>query len=193
MLQIVTAPNAILSQIAKPVSRVDSSILKLIKEMKEALLSANDPKGVGLAAPQVGASIRIFQIKPQDKSEISTFINPVIEKTFGEKEIPNFKNSKKAQAKKPKASKDKLLEGCLSLPNIWGNVARPKKVMLSWQDEFGAHFEKIFSGFPAIIIQHEIDHLNGVLFPKRVLEQKNKLYKSEKDKKGEDFFEEIEI
>ena len=191
MLQIVTAPNSVLSQPAKKVGKIDKDILILISAMKKSLLSAKDPVGVGLAAPQVGTTLRMFQMKPNEKSEITTFINPVIEKIYGGNEIPDFKNSTKA--KKPKASKDKLLEGCLSLPNIWGNVARAKKIKLSWQSESGKNFEKIFSGFPAIIIQHEMDHLNGVLFPKRVLEQKGKLYKSHKDEKGEDIFEEIEI
>lgn len=161
--------------------------------MSLALLETRDPKGVGLAAPQVGASLRIFQMKPTDKSPITTFINPIIEKLEGEKEIPKFSNTQKIEAKKPQKFKGKLLEGCLSLPNIWGNVLRTKIITVSWQDELGKLHKKNFTGFPAVIIQHEMDHLNGVLFTKRVLEQKGTLYKSHKNEKGEDEFEEIEI
>ncbi len=132
-------------------------------------------------------------MKPTDKSPITTFINPIIEKLEGEKEIPKFSNTQKIEAKKPQKFKGKLLEGCLSLPNIWGNVLRTKIITVSWQDELGKLHKKNFTGFPAVIIQHEMDHLNGVLFTKRVLEQKGTLYKSHKNEKGEDEFEEIEI
>ncbi|MBI2049570.1 peptide deformylase [Candidatus Roizmanbacteria bacterium] len=193
MLEIVTAPNSVLSQKAKKVKKIDAAISNLIKEMNETLLAAKDPKGVGLAAPQVGKSLSIFQVKPSEKFPVATFINPVIENTESVKEIPTLSNSQKIEAKKPKASKGKLLEGCLSIPNIWGNVSRAKKITVSWRDEKNKHHRKIFDGFSAIIIQHEMDHLDGILFPKRVLEQKGKLYKSQKNEKNEDVFEEIEI
>ncbi len=193
MLKIVTAPNPILSQKANKVKKVDRNILNLIAEMKQTLLSAKDPKGIGLAAPQAGFPLCIFQVKPTEKSPIATFINPVIENEEDVKEIPSFSNSQKIEAKKPKVSKGKLLEGCLSIPNIWGNVSRAKKITVSWQDEKKKNHKQTFNGFSAIIIQHEIDHLDGILFPKRVLEQKGKLYRSEKNEKGEDVFEEIEI
>lgn len=193
MLKIVTAPNPVLSQKAKAVKKIDKSILNLILEMKKTLDLAKDPKGVGLAAPQVGKSLRIFIMKPSGSLPISTFINPVIKKLESKKEIPSLSNSAKIETKKPKKSKGKLLEGCLSIPSIWGNVTRAKTVTLSWQDEEGKTHEKTFTGFPAVIIQHETDHLEGILFPKHVLEQKDQLYKSHKDKKGEDVFEEIEI
>ncbi len=89
-------------------------------------------------------------------------------------------------------SKSKL-EGCLSLVNIWGTVVRSPKVTLSYLDEQGNKHIRTLTGFKATIAQHEIDHLEGILFPKRVLEQKGKLYESHKNKKGEDVFDEIEI
>lgn len=192
MEKIVTAPSPVLSQIAKSVLKIDRSVQDLLSQMKEALLSAKDPIGVGLAAPQIGKSLRIFVARPSEKSPVQVFINPKI-KYLGQEEVPHFTNSKKVERKKPKKSKGKTLEGCLSLPNIWGEVARSAQVELSYLDENGKKHTKKFKGFLGIIIQHELDHLNGVLFPKRVLEQKGTLYKSHKDKKGEDVFEELPL
>jgi peptide deformylase len=187
VIKIVIAPNSVLSCIAKPILTVDSFVTKTIKEMKEALLKTTDPKGVGLAAPQIGKSLRIFIAKPTDESEIITFINPEIkEKSL---ETDYVKRPKKDMSEKA----SKKLEGCLSLPNIWGPVRRSSSLTLSYLDEQGKPHQKKFSGFMATIIQHETDHLNGVLFPKRVLEQKGILYKSSRNKKGVDEFEEIEI
>lgn len=187
MLKIITAPNSILSQTAKPVTKIDKSIPKLIEEMKQALLEAKDPEGVGLAAPQVGKSLQIFLAKPSDKLDFMVFINPeIIERSS---KVDYVKRPKKDASEKA----SKKLEGCLSLPAIWGPVLRSSSLILSYLDEHGKSHKKKFSNFLATIIQHELDHLNGVLFPKKVLEQKGKLYKSKKNEKGEDVFEEIEI
>jgi len=193
MYDIVTAPNKILLETAKPVSRFDKKLKHTADEMEKTLRATVDPIGVGLAAPQVGLSLRIFQMKPTEKSSVTTYVNPVIEKVSDEEGVPEFTNSKKVEEKKPKESKNKLLEGCLSIPNIWGNVTRKKEVTMSWQDLEGNKFKQTFTGFPAIIIQHELDHLNGVLFTKHVMEQGEQLYKSHKDEKGEDVFEEVNI
>ena len=179
MLEILKAPNPVLSDKAKAVIKIDKSILKLLEEMTESLEAASDPIGVGLAAPQVGKSLKIFIAKPNFKSKIFIFINPTI--------IKSLKRGQKDE------SKAKKLEGCLSLPNIWGEVRRYEQVYLEYQDIEGKIVKKKFTGFMATIIQHEMDHLDGILFPKRVLEQKGVLYKSEKDEKGEDIFEEIKI
>jgi len=186
MLKIVVAPNSVLSDITKPVLKVDAGVLKIIAEMKKTLESTTDPKGVGLAAPQIGKSLRIFIAKPTDNSDIFVFINPeIVQKSL---EVDYVKRPKKSGKKA-----SKKLEGCLSLPNIWGPVLRASSLTLSFLDEEGVHHEQKFSNFMATIIQHEYDHLNGVLFPKRVLDQKGILYKSHKNEKNEDEFEEIEI
>lgn len=196
MLKITTAPNSILSQKAKQVSKIDKPTLDLIEEMKVALLAAKDPEGVGLAAPQVGKSLQIFLAKPTPKSIIQVFINPVITlKNADPNADKRHKNIQRKSASTSASISDasKKLEGCLSLPNIWGNVNRPSVVTLSYLDEKTKTHTKKFRGLFSVIIHHELDHLNGILFPKRVLEQKGKLYKSHKDEKGEDVFEEIEI
>ena len=171
MLDIVRAPNTVLSERAKEVAQVDKAILNLIDDMKVSLASASDPIGVGLAAPQVGKSLRIFIAKPTLKSKVSIFINPVITKKESLREVDHERVTK--------------LEGCLSLPNIWGDVQRYAQVHVDFLEQF--------VGFMATIVQHEIDHLDGVLFPKRVLEQQGTLYKSEKDEHGEDLFTELKV
>lgn len=186
MLKIVQAPDTVLSQPAKPINNIDKAILNLIRDMKKTLTSAKDPEGVGLAAPQVGKSIQLFIIKRTSRSEILVFINPKIEQ-FLDNAISPVKRDDK-----PK-KKDVKLEGCLSISNIWGVVKRHPRLILSYQDETGQKHKRKFNGFIATIIQHEYDHLQGTLFPKRVLEQKNQLYKSIKNSKGETEFEEINL
>lgn len=178
---IVVAPSVVLSQKAKPYLFKKGDDLKdLLREMEKALLSASDPKGVGLAAPQIGKSIAIFITKPTEKSKIKVFINPLL--------------VERAQTKtKKKPTKYKKLEGCLSLPTIWGEVKRPDIVKIEYQDQNGNKKEETFRGFMSTIVQHEIDHLEGTLFPKRVLEQKGKLYKSYKNTEGQDEFEELTL
>lgn len=180
-MKIVNAPNPVLSEKAKPVKRVNKEILSLIEEMKKTLLSAKDPIGVGLAAPQVGKSLRIFITKPDDESPFNVFIDPSVNVL---KEAVKSTPNKKSKMK---------LEGCLSLPSIWGEVARHPVLEVAFLDEKGEKQTKKFRGFMATIIQHEMDHLNGILFPKRVLEQKGSIFRSKKNEKGEDIFQEIEI
>lgn len=183
MSKIVNAPNPVLTQKAKPVDKIDKVILAIIEEMKTALLSAADPIGVGLAAPQIGKSLCIFITKPASNSPITVFVNPEIIENDPLPPVIKQK-SKKSQTK---------LEGCLSLPNIWGEVARHPTVKITYLNGKGKKITRKFRGLMATIVQHEIDHLDGGLFPKRVLEQQGALYKSKKNEKGEDVFEEIEI
>ncbi len=192
MYSIVTTPNKILVDKSKPVTKFDSKLKEIIKGMEETLLATKDPIGVGLAAPQVGIALRIFQMKPTEKSKVTTYVNPIIITTSKEEEVPHFAG-RNEKTNKPESSKNKLLEGCLSIPDIWGNVTRKKEVTMSWQDVKGNKFTQKFTSFPAIIIQHEVDHLNGILFTKHVMEQNEKLFKSHKNEQGEDEFEEMQI
>lgn len=196
-MKIVQAPNTVLSQVAKPIEKVDSSILNLIAEMKKTLSETKDPEGVGLAAPQVGKSLRIFIAKPNPKSKMQIFINPVIlaqnnAEQDAEKRRDKIQRSFASSSEKFSDRHTKL-EGCLSLPTIWGTVKRPNNLTLKFLDQQRILRQQTFSGLLAIIIQHEIDHLNGILFPKRVLEQKGKLYQSKKNEKKEDVFQELEL
>jgi peptide deformylase len=141
--------------------------------MEETLIQQVDPQGVGLAAPQVNVDLAIFVIKPTLKSETLVFINP---KILELKQLPQSPSSQPSKEKE----EDIKLEGCLSIPRIWGPVTRNTKVLLEYQDLTGERHTEWFSGFKAVIIQHEMDHLQGVLFTQRVLEQKGRLYQ-EKD------------
>lgn len=165
MKSIVSVPHTVLTTPAARVVVFDKKLGTLIGEMKETLLSTTKPKGVGLAATQVGVSQRIFLTKPNATSTIRVFINPIITKPSDQKTdgVPERENK---------------LEGCLSIPNVWGKVKRTASLTLHYQDETGQKHEEKFNGFIATIIQHETDHINGILFTQRVLEQRGKLYQT---------------
>lgn len=180
MRAIVKVPNDVLNAPAKTVTNFDKRLSNLVSDMKATLVATKNPKGVGLAAPQIGESVRIFVIRPHEKDPVGVFINPQIiaksnESTDG---VPERTNK---------------LEGCLSIPDIWGRVKRAKGLTLRYQDEKGNPHEEAFTGFAATIIQHETDHINGILFTQRVLEQHGSFYESGKDKDGKDILEEIEL
>lgn len=197
MYKMVLTPNPILSNVSKPVEKFDKKLSDILISMEESLRATSDPVGVGLAAPQVGLPLRIFQMRPDEKSDVRSYINPKILSISDDLNEFTSQSGKKKKAidegKIPAPKGKRLLEGCLSIPNIWGYVQRKKDVMLSYQDAEGNTHEELFTGFPAIIVQHEMDHLNGILFTHHVMEQNERLYKSSKDKNGEDIFEEIEL
>ena len=176
MRPIVKIPNTVLSTPVQPVVSFDKKLKKIISDMKATLLHAQNPKGVGLAATQIGIPLAIFCTRPKEKDTIRVFINPKI------------LTQEPTQAN---ADKTNQLEGCLSIPGVWGTVNRSPNLTLVYQDEQGTKNEEQFSGFLATIIQHEMDHLQGVLFTKRVLEQKNKFYQSTTDEQGKEILEEV--
>ncbi len=192
-MQIIQAPNEVLSKQAEGIKKIDKKILNFINEMKFTLEHTFDPEGVGLAAPQVNKSLQIFVVKESKKAPFQIFINPILEplKETLSKTQANLNTT--SESTSPKKKKETQLEGCLSLKDIWGEVKRAPKVKLTWLNEKGEKHEDIFGGFFATILQHEYDHLQGVLFPKRVLEQKGKLYKLKRGKDGKEVFEEIKI
>jgi len=175
MLKIVAVPNPILASPTKPVTDIDNNIKKIVSDMEKVLVAQDDPPGVGLAANQVGLDLSIFIVKPTEKSKTKIFINPKVIKTSAVEE----RSGKTAEVKKNK--KKVKLEGCLSIPRIWGPVKRANRVFLNYQDLTGKKYLKWFSGFEAIIIQHEVDHLKGIVFTQRSIEQKRQLFKEEND------------
>ena len=180
MKPIVTSPNPVLNSPAKTVTSFDKRLTRLIAELKTTLRETINPKGVGLAAPQIGEAWRVFVTRPTEKSRMRTFVNPELvrpspEKTDG---VPG---------------RDNKLEGCLSIPKIWGKVRSHAALTLRYQDEKGVRHEEQFTGFLATIIQHETDHTNGILFVQRVLEQNGKLYQTARDKDGKEILDEVEL
>ncbi|MBI3576913.1 peptide deformylase [Candidatus Gottesmanbacteria bacterium] len=180
MKLIVKVPNPVLTTSAQAVTVFDKNVRALVDEMKKTLMGTNNPKGVGLAAPQIGQSWRVFITRPTETSRIRVFINPEI-----------IKRSEELTEGIP--GRDNKLEGCLSIPKIWGKVKRAAKITLRYQDEKDKIREENFDGFFATIVQHETDHINGILYTQRVLEQKGKLYQAAKDKEGKEVLEEITI
>lgn len=180
MRKIVKVPNTVLTTPAQSIEQFDQKLLTLIEDMKSVLRATRKPKGVGLAAPQVGLPYRIFITRPKEDDPIRVFINPeIIERSEDETDgVPDRTNK---------------LEGCLSIDGIWGKVKRAARVTLRYQDESGASHQEAFSGFLATIIQHETDHTNGILYTNRVLEQKGKLFQTVKDDEGKEVLEELHI
>ncbi len=171
-MQIVLAPNDILRKKGKFVKKITPETQKKVSEMIKLTQTFTDPEGVGLAAPQVGIPERYFIAKFGQSFQV--FFNPQIKK-FGKKE---------------KVS----LEGCLSIPDYYGEVSRPTIITLEYMDKSGKVINKEFKGVRAMIVQHEYDHLEGKLFIDYVLSQKGKLFKVVgKDENGRDIFEEVSL
>ncbi len=173
--KILRSGDPKLREISKPVTKIDSKILELIRDLKETLAIQKDPEGVGLAAPQIGKSLRVFVVNYKNFKKV--FINPEILDT-----------KQRPYSAKATQGKNEILEGCLSLPNYYGPLKRVSSIKIEYLNEEGGKVVEEFKGFDAQIILHEIDHLNGVLFLDRLLEQKKPLYKLEKDK-----WEEVDI
>lgn len=151
--KILTLPNPILRQVAKEVGKMDENVQDIIERMKFAI--EKEDIGLGLAAPQIGESLRIITIRAREiRDENGKLL---------QKEIPLIIL---VNPKVTKFSKDKVVvdEGCLSYPGIFGKVERPKKVKVEAISENGKKVKINASGLLARIIQHEVDHLNGILF-----------------------------
>ncbi len=131
--------EAILRQQSKEVKKITPAIVRLLEDMTETMEAAI---GVGLAAPQVGVGKRIIVVKP-DKDNLLELINPVILKASGT-EAGN--------------------EGCLSFPGFYGEVERAAKVEVEGMNREGKKVRIHGEGLLARVLQHEIDHLNGILF-----------------------------
>lgn len=180
MLKIRTAPDPFLKKKTKKITVFDKKLKDLVKEMKVFLRKSEDPPGVGLAANQLGIGKSLVLVtkglrKRGDKGKVIPLINPKII-YFSQK-------------------KEKSWEGCLSVPGIYGNVLRSYKIKAKYKNLNGEEKEEVFEGFSAFIVQHEVDHLKGVLFTERIVKQKGEIYKStgEKNEKKEEILEQVAI
>jgi peptide deformylase len=137
---IVKEPDPVLREVAKEVTKFNDNLKKLLKDMAETMY---DAEGVGLAAPQIGISKRVIVVDVGDENGLVEMVNPVIVEQDGEQLGP---------------------EGCLSIPNLNGDVRRADRIVVEGQNGDGEKFTVHASGYFARAFQHEIDHLNGILF-----------------------------
>src|SRR5215210_7812902 len=149
---IFETPDPVLRQISKPVEAFDDELKTLIADMFETMYAA---PGIGLAAVQVGVPVRLLVIdlqEPEDPEDPESkpvrdprvFINPEV-LWRSDTEVP-------------------YTEGCLSVPEQYADVMRPDRIRARWQDSAGKSYEEDIDGLLAVCLQHEMDHLNGVLF-----------------------------
>lgn len=162
MKEIVKFPNRVLRKVTKEVRELDEKTLKEIEELKEILRTSEN--GAGLAAPQIGISKSFLAMKNQ--SGVGVLVNPSLDQVFGEKVYPKIRNED--------GSEEEFLEGCLSFPDLFGTVKRYLKIKVSFDEILGDKLkrkEKILEGFEAIVWQHEVDHLAGILFVDHIKEE----------------------
>ena len=148
-LHIITFPHPTLRRVSKPIKRVDATLKDLIRQMFTLMYGQ---KGVGLAANQVDLPLRLFIMNLEGKEgagEEFVFLNPVISRHKGSAEAE---------------------EGCLSIPGVYGDVIRPKQVRIQGYGIDGKEINVDLTGLAARCVQHEVDHLDGVLFFDRMSE-----------------------
>ncbi|MDC0584533.1 peptide deformylase [Bacteroidales bacterium] len=163
ILPIYVVGQPVLKKVAKDFEIGDDSVTKIIDDMHETMYNAD---GIGLAGPQVGLSKRIFVIdaspmgddEPTLKDFKKVFLNAKITERTGESEL--------------------IQEGCLSLPEIREEVPRLEHIKIEYYDENWNHKIEEYDGFAARVIQHEYDHLDGVLFVDKLSPLKRRLLKS---------------
>lgn len=159
VLEILTYPDERLKQVSEPVETFDAELLAFIEDLEQTMRAG--PGGVGIAAPQVGRFQRLAYVDVSGKPKIEhhgrlVLINP---------EITEYSDFVKGR------------EGCMSVPDYTGNVIRPDKITLEYFDEHGNKHTLQTSGFESRAIQHELDHLEGLLFLDRLVSRRNDLFK----------------
>jgi len=149
-MEIVYYPHPALSWKSTPITEINSELRSTVRSMFELMYES---KGIGLAANQVALPFRFFIVnvtgEPENTDEEFVFINP---------EITYRKGSEEGE------------EGCLSLPELYGDVRRAEEIVVSAFDLKGREFEKTLTEMPGRVVQHETDHLDGILFPDRMTE-----------------------
>jgi len=168
--EIVVYPEGadVLRKKSEPIGDVAGPARKLVRDLKETLNA--HPEGIGLAAPQIGINSRVVVVRlgghEDEESEPGpprTLINPEIIELGDER---------------------RDFDGCLSLPGLYGETVRPHYLRVTGVDERGEPFDDVFEGFDAVVVHHEIDHLEGVLFIDRV-DRPEDLYHVRENEDGE--------
>ena len=161
VLNMRTLPDPVLRQKARRVAKIDDSIQKLIDDMIDTMRAAN---GVGLAANQVGVLQRIVVIEIPEEEQVRVLINPEIARREGEREV---------------------IEGCLSIPGYQGELIRSVKVRVRALDRDGSPVRIKAEGLLAQALEHETDHINGILYIDH-LESSDNFWKLETQEAGAD-------
>lgn len=166
MPSILSVPDSHLRQSSEAITNITREIQEEVEDLIDALKGAHNPEGVGLSFPQIGINKRGFATYLEKKIRI--YLNPQIldmseETTLG------------GTPERP------TLEGCLSIPHLYGPVPRAKKIKISAIDEHGIEVSKTFTSFPARVFLHELDHLDGVLFTDYTLKHNLPLYFLDQD------------
>ncbi len=159
VLEILTYPDERLERIAQPVEHFDDALRAFIADLEETMRAG--PGGVGIAAPQAGRAERIVIVDVSSKPKIKhhgrlVLVNP---------EITHWEGFVVGR------------EGCMSVPDYTGNVIRAERITLEAFDESGAALHYEFEGYEARAVQHEIDHLDGLLFLDRLVSRRNDLFR----------------
>lgn len=149
LLPIHLLGSPVLREPSAPVAEVTAEVRRLVDDMFETMEAA---EGVGLAANQVGQAVRIAVVDAEGSRIV--MINPIISEASG---------------------KDREEEGCLSIPDVYGEVTRPERIVLEATGKDGAPYRLEADGLLARVIQHEIDHLDGILFLDRLSPMKRRL------------------
>lgn len=174
MIEIIKMGHPLLKEKALVIEkdRIDSEdFKKFVDELTETMRAS---KGVGIAATQVGVMERVFLLEVknnkrypnQENTPLYIIINPKIT-SFSDEKVEGW-------------------EGCLSIPGIRGMVERSKSIIMEYTDMDGKTVEKEFNDFPAVIVQHELDHLDGILFTERMTDMKKLSFLDEYEKYHKD-------
>ncbi len=165
-MDILVYPDQRLKQVSEPVEQIDDELRNFIQQLEQARQAG--PGAVGIAAPQVNDFRRVVIVdvsgmrKPVENHGHMIMVNP---------EISEWEGMSMGR------------EGCLSVPDFTGNVIRAEKIRLAYMDETGQHHEIESTGFEARAIQHELDHLDGLLFLDRLVSRRSDLFKRKNYKK----------
>ncbi|MEM9991027.1 MAG: peptide deformylase [Bacteroidota bacterium] len=167
ILPIYAYGQTVLRKVATPIDKDYPELPTLLDNMWQTM---NNAHGVGLAAPQIGLSIRVFLVdttEVQEEGKESDAIKKV------------FINAEKIEESGEEYAYE---EGCLSIPDLRGEVERPSQLRIRWQDENFETHEEVFTGINARVIQHEYDHIEGILFTDYLKPIKKRLSKRKLEK-----------
>lgn len=160
--------KAVLRKKSKPVKSINRRVRGLVQNLKDTL--NGHPEGIGLAAPQIGAHSRVVVVRLGGGADSESEPGPP---------LPLI-NPEVVEAR----DEERGFDGCLSFPGLYGETVRPHYLRVTGLDEVGQPFDRVFEGFDAVVVHHEIDHLDGVLFIDHV-ESLEDLYHVREDENGD--------